>query len=93
MEISLIAPRIRSSHCGPRLRPYGQLLSKLKIAPVGFWLAVDLEAIQGTNPAAKQSVVGRAARKHFRPVQTKIEGARLLVRRVPSPELRPRRVF
>jgi hypothetical protein len=66
-----------------------ELIKALLHAPVGSWLSVNLAALPGSTPAAKQSSTARAARRQFNPVQTRIKGSRLFVRRLPDPKSYP----
>jgi hypothetical protein len=66
-----------------------ELVKALRNAPVGFWLSVNLGALPGSTPAAKQSSTARAARRQCKPIQTQIKGSRLFIRREPSPRSRP----
>jgi hypothetical protein len=96
MEISLIAPKIRSCRTTMRVRPNGLLLSRLRIAPIGFWLSSNLADVEGgSTPTAKQRAVYQAGRQFFGSVEVKIQGDRLLIRRVPCQpnSLNPRQVF
>jgi hypothetical protein len=80
----MIPPKIRPCRSTMRPRPNGVLLSRLQLAPVGFWLSISLSAVEGGHtPTAKLHAVREQARQLFQLVETKIEGSRLLVRRLP----------
>jgi hypothetical protein len=86
MKISIASPQLPYPYKAGRMPgSLYELVKALRSAPVGFWLSVNLAALPGSTPAAKQSSTARVARRQFHPIETQIKGSRLFVRRVPDP--------
>jgi hypothetical protein len=90
MHVSIASPQLPYPYKAGRM-PWSlyELVKALRNAPVGSWLSVNLAALPGSTPAAKQSSTARAARRQFNPIQTQMKGSRLFVRRLPDPESGP----
>jgi hypothetical protein len=88
MHRTTASPRLPHRYKAGRMpaRSLYELVKALRNAQVGSWLSVNLRALPGSTPAAKQSSTSRTARRQFHPIQTRIKGSWLFVRRVPDPE-------
>jgi hypothetical protein len=91
MHIPIASPQLPYPYKAVRIptRSLYELLKALRNAPVGYWLSVNLGALPGSTPTAKQSSTARAARRQFNPIQTQIKGSRLFVRRLTDPRSYP----